>query len=76
MVHIARELSPALMWLAMTIVVVYCVLGGAALVGWLPMKAPQISEESSPPAQGGKIKHATALALASYHTTTVSMHRI
>lgn len=63
MVHIARELSPALMWLAMTIVLAFCLVGGAALIGWLPMKtSPQVSEEMPPPARGGKMKHATALA--------------
>ncbi len=73
MVHIARELSPALMWVAMTIVVAFCFLGGAALIGWLPMQAtPQVSEETGPPVQGGKSKHATALALRNASLTSLT----
>lgn len=58
------DLSPLLMWLSATAVVLFCVFAVVALFGGLPMStAPQVSEEVNPGQPHGRNHHLTAVAV-------------
>lgn len=55
------DMSSTLMWLAACAVFVYSAIGVMALLGWLPMSGPTLSEET-PAAPSGKTHHGSAIA--------------